>query len=139
MATRSSSPASKLLARYPAEVQALAAGAARLIRRLLPGVEEGVDLSSGLLSYGFGPGYKGMVCTLILSRSGVKIGLVRGSELDDPHGLLGGRGKVHRHIELKAPADLRRRGVSELIAATYAAWQARTATPAARRVRAAAP
>ena len=139
MATRSSSPASKLLARYPDAVQALAADAARLIRRLLPGVGEGADLSSGMLSYGFGPGYKGMVCTLILSQSGVKIGLVRGSELDDPHGLLGGRGKVHRHIELKAAADLRRPGVGDLIAASYAAWRARAATPAARRVRAAAP
>jgi hypothetical protein len=80
-----------------------------------------------------------MVCTLILGKSGVKIGLVRGSELDDPHGLLGGRGNVHRHIELKAPADLRRPGVSDLPAATDAARQARTATPAARRARAAAP
>jgi hypothetical protein len=118
-------------------VQVLAGDAARMIRRLMPDVEERADPSSGILSYGFGPGYKGMVCTLILSQPGVKIGLVRGSELDDPHRLLGGRGKVHRYIELKAPADLRRAGVSDLIAATYAAWQARAATPVARRARAA--
>jgi hypothetical protein len=37
-------------------VQALAADAARLIRRLLPGVDERADPSSGLLAYGFGPG-----------------------------------------------------------------------------------
>ncbi len=139
MATPSSSPASELLARYPAQVQTLAGGAARLIRRLLPGVEERADPSSAILAYGFGPGYKGMVCTLILSRSAVKIGLVRGSELDDPHRLLGGRGKVHRFIELKTPADLRRRGVSDLIAAAYAAWLARTSTPVARRARPATP
>jgi hypothetical protein len=35
----------------------------------------------------------------------VKIGLVRGNELDDPHGLLEGRGKVHRHLAVTCQAD----------------------------------
>jgi hypothetical protein len=140
MATPSSSPASKLLAQYPNDVQALAREATRLIRRLLPRVEEHADPTAGMIAFGHGPGYKGMVCTLILSQSGVKVGLVRGSELDDPHGLLEGRGKVHRHIQVKSPADLRRPGVSELIMATYTAWKARTGpTPAGRRVSEAVP
>jgi hypothetical protein len=126
MTTRSSSPASKLLARYPDDVQALALEAIRLIRRLLPDVEESADATAGLIAFGYGPGYKGMVCTLILSKSGVKIGLVRGSELDDPRGLLEGSGKVHRYIQMKSAADLRRPGLSALIAATYAAWRERT-------------
>lgn len=127
MATRSSSPADKLLARYPPGVQTLAKRARRLILRLLPRVEETADRSSGIVAYGYGPGYKGMVCTLILSKAGVKIGLVRGGELEDPRGLLEGRGKVHRFIPLTSPADLARPGVSDLIAAAYAAWQARSA------------
>ena len=126
MTTRSSSPASKLLARYPDNVQALAREATRLIRRLLPDVDESADSSGGLISFGYGPGYKGMVCTLILSKTGVKIGLVRGSELDDPRGLLEGSGKVHRYIQMKSAADLRRPGVSALIKSTYAAWRKRT-------------
>ena len=126
MTTRSSSPASKLLARYPDEVQSLALEATRLIIRLLPGVEESADSSAGLISFGYGPGYKGMVCTLILSKTGVKVGLVRGSELDDPRGLLAGSGKVHRYIQMKSAADLRRPGVSALIKATYNAWRERT-------------
>lgn len=129
MATPSSSPASKLLARYPDDVQALALEAIRLIRRLLPDVEESADATAGLIAFGYGPGYKGMVCTLILSKSGVKIGLVRGSELDDPRGLLEGSGKVHRYIQMKSAADLRRPGVSALVKATYAAWRERTPRP----------
>lgn len=125
MATRSSSPPARLLARYPPALQALAAGARRLIRRRLPRLEETADMSSGMLAYGYGPGYQGMVCTVILSKAGVKIGLVRGSELDDPHRLLEGRGKVHRFIACKTPADLRRPGVDELIVAAYAAWKTR--------------
>jgi hypothetical protein len=126
MATSFSSPAAgKLLARYPPGVQALAAASAGLIRRLVPAVEEHADPAAAIIAYSRGPGYAGMICTLILSRSGVKLGLVRGSELDDPHRLLEGRGKVHRYIPLKAVADLQQPGVSELIAAGYAAWRAR--------------
>ena len=126
MTTRSSSPASKLLARYPDNIQALALEATRLLRRLLPGVEESADPTAGLIAFGYGPGYKGIVCTLILGKTGVKVGLVRGSELDDPRGLLEGSGKVHRYIQMKSAADLRRPGVSALIKATHAAWRTRT-------------
>lgn len=115
----------KLLQAYPADVQALAQEARRLIRRLLPDSAEGVDSSAPLISYSYGPGYRGAVCTLILSKSGVKLGLVRGTELDDPRGLLQGSGKVHRYIQLHAPGDLRQAGVSQLIKAAHTACRNR--------------
>lgn len=115
----------KLLESYPGDVQALASGARRLIRQLLPKVEESVDSSAPVVGYGYGPGYRGMVCTLILSKSGVKLGLVRGGDLADPRGLLEGSGRVHRYVQLHAPADLRKASLSQLIKAAYAAWQAR--------------
>src|SRR5947208_9072077 len=117
----------KLLGAYPSDVQALAQRARGLLLKLLPGVQEGASSSAPVIAYGYGPGYRGLVCTLILSKSGVKLGLVRGSELADPNGLLEGSGKVHRFIPLRAPADLRRRGVNELIEQTYAAWRTRNA------------
>jgi hypothetical protein len=115
-----------LLTAYPAEVQTLAAAARKALRKWLPGVEEKADLSAPVIGYGYGPGYRGTVCTLILSKSGVKLGLVRGVDLADPRGLLEGSGKVHRYIQLRAVSDLRKPGVSELVKATYAAWKART-------------
>lgn len=42
-----------------------------------------------------------MVCTLIISPSGVKLGIVGGVELPDPHSLLEGSGKTHRHVVLR--------------------------------------
>jgi hypothetical protein len=114
-----------LLNAYPDAVQSVAADARRLIRRLLPKIEEQADPAAAIVAYGYGPGYRGMVCTLILSKSGVKLGLVRGSELDDPHRLLGGSGKVHRYIALRTRDDLKRPGVSDLIKATHAAWRER--------------
>jgi hypothetical protein len=117
-----------LLHAYPPEVQALAAAARQHLRRVLPGIEERADGSAPVIAYGYGPGYRGMVCTLILSKKGVKLGLVRGSELADPKRLLEGRGTVHRHIALRTAADLRRPGVTELIQQTHAAWRLRTGT-----------
>jgi len=115
----------KLMEAYPPDVQALAAAARKQIRTWLPKVEERVDSTAPVIGYGYGPGYSGMVCTLILSKSGVKLGLVRGSELADPHGLLEGSGKVHRYVQLRAATDLRKPGVSALVKATYAAWKER--------------
>jgi len=115
----------KLLTSYPADVQALASAARLLLSKWLPRVEERVDSSAPVIGYGYGPGYRGTVCTLILSKSGVKLGLVRGAELADPRGLLEGSGKVHRYIQLRAVADLQRAGVRQLVEAGYAAWRHR--------------
>lgn len=76
----------------------------------------------------YGPGYKGLVCTLILSRIGVKLGVVRGSELPDPKHLLEGSGKVHRYVQLTSPADVKRPGLKTLVAAAYEAWKGRSET-----------
>ena len=117
----------KLLQSYSPDVRALALAARDALRRWLPAVEETVDSSAPVASYGYGPGYRGMVCTLIFSKSGVKLGLVRGSELPDPHGLLEGTGKVHRYVQLREASDLRRAGVSALVKSSHAAWRERMA------------
>ena len=87
-----------LLRSYPEDVQILARQARKTLREWLPNAGEGADASARMIAYRYGPGYKGMVCTLILSKSGVKLGLVGGATLADPHGLLAGSGKVHRHV-----------------------------------------
>jgi hypothetical protein len=114
------------LASYPAGVPELAHAARRLLAEALPGAEETLDQTARVIGFGYGPGYKGTVCVLILSKTGVKIGLSRGSELPDPKGLLQGSGKVHRHIALQTLADLKQPGLKPLIKAALAAWKART-------------
>jgi hypothetical protein len=114
------------LASYPSEVAELAHGARRLLCELLPGAEETLDRSARVIGFGYGPGYKGCVCTLIMSQKGVKVGISRGSELPDPKALMGGTGKVHRHVALQALADLKQPGLKPLIKAALAAWKERT-------------
>jgi hypothetical protein len=117
--------AETLLAKYPPEVQALAAAARAALAQWLPRSEEVVDATAPVIAYAYGPGYKGLVCSLILSKTGVKIGLAHGSELPDPAGLLAGAGKVHKHIQLHSPSDLGNPAVRALVKAAYAAWKRR--------------
>jgi hypothetical protein len=107
------------------EAQVLADKARRLLLKLLPDAEETVDPTAAVLSYGYGPGYRGMICTLLLSKTGVKIGLVNGAELADPAGLLEGAGKKHKYIQLKTASDLNRPAVKQLVEAAHAAWRQR--------------
>ena len=122
---KKSRSAEEVLRSCPPDVRALADKARSLLLKLLPGAEETVDPTESVLSYGYGPGYRGMVCTLLLSKSGVKIGIVNGAELADPTGLLEGTGKKHKYIQLKTAADLSRPGVKQLIEAANAAWRQR--------------
>ena len=115
----------KLLAGYAPDVQTLALRARNFILELVPGAEESVDTSAPVIGYGYGPGYRGLICTLILSQSGVKLGLVRGAEFADPNGLLEGSGKTHRYVSLKTPSDLRRPGLKKLVRAAVTAWRKR--------------
>jgi hypothetical protein len=113
------------LARYPAPVQETAAAARRLLKAALPDVDETLDVSAKLLGYGYGPGYKGAVCTLIMSQNGVKLGIVRGTELPDPKRLMAGAGKVHRHVQLHSADDTKKPGLSQLLKAALTAWRKR--------------
>ena len=110
---------------YPPEVREIALEARKILDRALPGAKETLDESARVIGYGYGPGYKGVVCTLILSRTGVKLGIARGSELPDPKQLMGGSGKVHRHVQLQTIADLKRPGLMSLLKTALAAWRER--------------
>jgi len=75
------------------------------------------------MGYGFGAGYSNLICTIIMSKSGVKLGLVGGAPLADPKKLLAGTGQVHRFVQLTAPSDARRPAVKALLKAGVAAWK----------------
>lgn len=123
MPARSVDPAvQKLVAQYPAATQALIAAARRTLAKAFPKAEETADLEARLLSYSHGPGYKGVVATLILSQDAVKIGIPFGATLPDPARLLAGAGKVHRHVAIASAVDLERPALARLLAANLAAW-----------------
>ncbi len=112
---------------YPTAVKEIALAARELVMQTVPDATETVDRSARLVGYGYGPGYKDTICTLLLSQTGVKVGIARGSELADPHRLLQGSGKVHRHVQLRSVADVANPGLKQLLEAALAGWRHRTA------------
>jgi hypothetical protein len=111
----------------PPDVRALIERARRLILATLPKAIELADRRARVIGYGYGPGYKDMVATLILSKQGVKLGLAAGVSLPDPDGLLAGSGKVHRHIAFTESRQVGQPAVKTLLQAALAAWKARAA------------
>ncbi len=95
----------RLLSRYDPSVRRLARSARRLVRRFLPRATEQVD-HGGRIGYGIGARMSDTVCVILLSKSGVKLGLYDGANLSDPTGLLKGAGRRHRHVPLPTPATL---------------------------------
>jgi hypothetical protein len=115
----------KMISGYAPDVQLLALSAREFIMEMLPAAEESVDPKGPYATYGYGPGYKGVVSYLTVSKQGAKLGFAGGSELPDPKGLLQGEGKSNRHIPLSSMADLRKPGVRALMRSAHSAWKKR--------------
>ena len=96
-----------LIQSYDSDIQELIQTARRVLWDAFPDVTETADVKARLLGYSYGPGYKGMVATLILSKSGVKIGIPFGASFADPAHLLTGAGKVHRHVPITKQTELK--------------------------------
>src|SRR5262245_45118804 len=123
----------RLFDSYPDGVRELMTGARQLLFAELPGVKEFPDVKTRVIGYGTGVSYRETIATLILSKSGVKIGIVGGATLADPAHLLEGSGKVHRYVAIQELADLKRPALRSLVKTAYAAWKDRSAAlPKAR-------
>jgi hypothetical protein len=116
----------ELVAQYPSATQALIAESRRLIRAAFPGAIETADTKARLICYSYAPGFKGVAATLILSKTGAKIGIPYGATLPDPAGLLVGKGKVHRSIAVKSRSDLSLPAVRHMLKTALESWQRRT-------------
>jgi hypothetical protein len=112
-----------LLKPYSPEVRNLALATRALVLKVVPNPIEQVDPKSKLIGYGFGAGYKGMICSLMPAKSWVTLGIGWGRELPDPQELLEGSGKVHAHVKLKSAADLENPALEALLNAAVAHWQ----------------
>jgi hypothetical protein len=116
-------PVDIILGAFP-QVRELANDVRIYIRERLAGIGETPDFPARMIAYGYGPGYKDNICTLLLSQKGVKIGFYKGASLPDPHNLLTGTGKVHRYVEIKTTKDLNGQ-LDQLMRAAFGAYQER--------------
>jgi hypothetical protein len=113
------------LSGYDESITAIAMSLREFLFSQLPGIREEVDLPARIISYSYGPGYKNIICVIILSKKGIKLGFYKGGELPDPEKLLTGTGKVHRYVGLKSVETLDDPALIDLLAMAVAAYQKR--------------
>lgn len=122
----------RFLGSYPPTSQAAADALRRAVRALLPDAQEILDRPAKIVAYGFGPGYANMICTIIPSQKGVKLGIVNGAELPDPKQLLAGAGKRHRHLAFAAASEVKTSVIAPFVKARVRAWKAETGSSSGR-------
>jgi hypothetical protein len=114
-----------ILSGYDGTVAGIATQLASFLKNQLKGVIEIPDPAAKMIAYGYGPGYTDMICTILLSKKGVKLGFYKGSELPDAANLLTGSGNVHRYVEIRTAADIRNPELKELLNNALKAFQKR--------------
>ena len=114
-----------LLKPYSLEVQKLALATRAFVLRVIPKAMEQVDPKSKVIGFGFGTGYKDMICSLMPAKGWVTLGIGWGADLADPQKLMEGAGKVHRHVKLKSESDLEVPALEALLRASVARWESK--------------
>jgi hypothetical protein len=85
-----------LLAGFPVSIHEIAERLRECLLELIPGAIESVDREN--IGLGVGKGYKGLAFVITPRPGYVMLGIAGGASLNDPTGLLQGKGKVHRHV-----------------------------------------
>lgn len=88
------------------EVQTITQELREIIKNNLNDIQEQFDLSAKMIAYSYGNKYSQMICTIIPSKKGVKLGFSRGVDLPDPNNILQGSGKISRFIQLIKIEDI---------------------------------
>ena len=112
-----------IFSKFDEDTATLASKLRKFILEELKDIMEIPDNSVNLVGYGYGTGYKDLICVIMLSKKGIKLGLNHGSELPDPNKLLTGSGKVHRYVEIKDEADIKSPALKKLVSEALKAYK----------------
>jgi hypothetical protein len=97
----------------------------QLLLKNLPNIIEQIDIPAKMISYTYGQKYAEMICAIIPSKKGLKLGFNRGVDLRDPDKLLEGTGKISRYVEIKSEEEINSLVLKKLIEAALAAYKER--------------
>ena len=95
------------LSQYDEQVFSNALKLRQLLLTNLPEVIEQIDIPARMIAYCYGQRYIDMICAIIPSKKGIKLGFYKGNELPDPSGLLKGTGKISRYVEIKSEKEIK--------------------------------
>jgi hypothetical protein len=98
----------------------------KMLLQTLPDVTEQIDISAKMIAYTYGQKYTELVCVIIPSKKGLKLGFNQGPSLPDPEGLLEGEGKISRYVVIKSETDVTQPALKELVVSALDAFKKRT-------------
>lgn len=78
-----------------------------------------------MIAYCYGQKYTEMICTILPSKKGLKLGFYKGADLADPGSLLDGTGKISRYLEIKSDKQIESNALKQLLASALAAYKQR--------------
>ena len=79
-----------ILSKYSDDVSTLGLELRTFLLERLGDINEQADEAAGIIGYNYGTGYKDLICTIMPSTQGIKLGFYKGTELPDPAKLLTG-------------------------------------------------
>ena len=91
----------------------------------LPNIIEQIDIAAKMIAYCYGQKYSELICTIIPSKKGLKLGFYKGIGLPDPDNLLEGTGKVSRYVDIKSTEQIKSPALKKLLVNALAAYRQR--------------
>jgi hypothetical protein len=113
------------LSQYEETIYIRALKLREILLKNLPDVKEQHDIPAKMVAYCYGQKYAELICVLIPSKKGLKLGFNRGVDLPDPDGLLEGTGKISRYVVINSEKVIRSAALKGLILAAYSAYRER--------------
>jgi hypothetical protein len=99
----------------------------KVIAEILPDIIEQVDLPARMIAYVYGQRYSDIICTIIPSKKGIKLGFYKGVDLPDPENLLEGTGKISRYVQIKSEEQINSPAIKTLLEKALEAYKQRMA------------
>jgi len=114
------------LSQYDNKVYQLASQLRALLLQNLPGIIEQLDLPARMVAYCYGQTYSDLICVIIPSKKGLKLGFNKGSELSDPDNMLEGAGKTSKYVVISSEEIIKSKNLKALINEGFRAYKKRS-------------
>ena len=111
------------LSRYDEQVFRNALLLRKILFKNLPDIIEQIDIPAKMIAYCYGQKYSELICTIIPSKKGLKLGFNRGTELSDPDKILQGKGKISRYIEIKSEEQINSKAIKDLLVSAFSNYK----------------
>ncbi|MDD4208897.1 MAG: DUF1801 domain-containing protein [Bacteroidales bacterium] len=104
---------------YSTDIQRMALNVRELLLLSLPDINEQIDSTAKMIAYSYGNSYRDLICVIIPSKKGLKVGFNRGVNIPDPDKLLEGNGKISRYVSISSESVIKSEAFRQLLHDAY--------------------